>query len=213
MNQMMDDADSLQSQKYWNKENQWFQEVYKDTLFQRFVHSPVKLREKLAISTATVSGSKTILDIGCGQCSVLISAIRSSNAESGFGLDFSQQMIKYAESELQQQDLVGRVRLQQRDVADDQAFPKVDVAFALGLFDYVKPENVLNKAHTAAPILVASWPEKTVRNFLRNFRYDCDVYKYQRDEVVTLLRKSGASEVFVYDLGWNSGFVTISVSK
>jgi 2-polyprenyl-3-methyl-5-hydroxy-6-metoxy-1,4-benzoquinol methylase len=209
----MDNSNSLQSQEYWNKENRWFQEVYKDTLLQRFIHSPVKLREKLAVSTATLANAKTILDIGCGQCSVLISAIKSSGASSGIAIDFSQQMIRYAESKLEKHELLDKVILQQRDVADERPFQEADVAFALGLFDYVAPVRVLEKAHKAASIVVASWPEKTVRNFLRNFRYDCEVYKYTRPDVISLLSQCGASKVFVYDLGWNSGFATISISN
>lgn len=209
----MQNQDSLQSLEYWNKENRWFQEVYKDNFLQRIIHSPVRLREKLAVSSATLVKSKTILDLGCGQCSVLISAMKSTKATKGHGLDFSEQMIAYANNELNKEGLADLVLLSQRDIADEHLFPQADIAFALGLFDYVKPEKVLTKAHDASPIVVASWPEETARNLLRNFRYDCKVYKYKSDNVVNLLRECGANQVFVYDLGWNSGFATISVKN
>lgn len=206
-------SDSLQSLEYWQKENKWFQQVYKDNVLQRIIHSPVKLREKLAVLAATLANVDTIIDLGCGQCSVLISAIRSSKATKGYGIDFSQKMISYANNEINKSGLASQVILEKRDVADDQAFPQADIAFALGLFDYVEPNKVISKAHEAAPVVVASWPERTARNMLRNFRYDCKVYKYKAHEVAALIRKCGADNVFLFDLGWNSGFATISVKK
>ena len=59
-------------------------------------------------------------------------------------------------------------------------------------------------------MLVASWPTKTPRNYLRKFRYSCNVFTYKKNETLNLLKETGFKYVKSINLGGLSGFVTIS---
>jgi len=205
---------SYSSQDYWSKRNNWFLDAYNDNLYERIVHSSIRLREKLAILTAKSHQADSILDIGCGHCKVLANAMLVTDASFGYGLDFSQIMLDESRIELSRLGLLSKVELDKVNISSDIAFPKSDISFALGLFDYVHDYcKVITKAHASTHVLVASWPEKTFRNYLRTFRYKCPVYRYNKQQVLAAFDSIGIKNVFTFDLGFNSGFVTITFSK
>ena len=199
------------SKSYWAKKNQWFLDAYNKSAFESIKHAPVLLREDLAVLTSKMINAKTILDLGCGPCRVLANCLEVIEDSKGIGLDFSQSMIQESKEFLKSKKLLSRTKLKNVDLLESKSYPKADISIGLGLFDYISnPKNILLKSIKAAPVLVASWPTKTPRNYLRKFRYSCNVFTYKKDETFNLLKETGYKYVKSINLGGLSGFVTIS---
>ncbi len=200
------------SKSYWSKKNEWFINAYNSSLIESIKHAPVLLREDLAIITAKLINANSILDLGCGPCRVLGNCLEAIEGSKGYGLDFSSSMIKESESFLKSRNLLGRTNLQKVDLLKIDNYPKSSISIGLGLFDYIgDPQIIIKKSIKAAPVLVASWPTRTFRNYLRRFRYSCNVYTYKHQDVEDLLRSEGFKYTKTINLGGFSGFATISM--
>lgn len=199
--------------RYWSKANKWFINAYNKSFFEKIIHSPVKRREELAVISTRLTNSKTILDLGCGPCRVLSKCLSEGKAEKAFGIDFSRSMIVEAESHINQEGISEKVLIKQANLLELDSYPNSDLAIALGLFDYINdPLNIIKKTHLSSNYLVASWPGKNLRNYLRRFRYSCPVYTYDISEVSSMFNKIGITDLHFIDLGGFSGFLTISCS-
>lgn len=200
-----------QAKSYWAKKNKWFIDAYNKSAFESIKHAPVLLREDLAVLTAKMLNAKTILDLGCGPCRVLANCLEAIEDSKGIGLDFSQSMIEESKDFLKSKKLISRAKLKNVDLLESKSYPKADLSIGLGLFDYISnPKNILDKSIKSSPVLVASWPTKTPRNYLRKFRYSCNVHTYKKEDILTLLKETGFKYVKSINLGGLSGFVTIS---
>ena len=205
---MKDNQDSL---KYWSKTNKWFIDSYKNSWIEELIHGPVKLREQFAVSASKLINPKTILDLGCGPCRVLSRALTETNAENAIGLDFSQSMLEESRKHLESLNLSSKVLLKEADLIKMRNYPKADIAFGLGLFDYINdPKIILKKAHQSSNYLVASWPAPNFRNFLRKFRYSCPIYTYSRSEIIDLFNQININSIDFIPAGGFSGYITIS---
>ena len=205
---MKNNQDSL---KYWSKTNKWFINSYKDSWIEEIIHGPVKLREQCSVSVAKLIGAKTILDLGCGPCRVLSRALIESNADKAIGLDFSKPMLEESSKYLANLDLSNKVLLEEADLIKLKNDPEADIAFGLGLFDYIEePKIILKKAHQSSNYLVASWPSPNLRNFLRKFRYSCPIYTYSKNDIVDLFSQIDIYSIDFISAGGFSGYITIS---
>ena len=205
---MKNNQDSL---KYWSKTNKWFINSYKNSWVEELIHGPVKLREQCAVSSAKLINSKTILDLGCGPCRVLSRALNETNAENAIGLDFSKSMLEESRKHLESLNLSAKVLLKEADLIKMRNYPKADIAFALGLFDYIEePKIILKKAHQSSNYLVASWPAPNFRNFLRKFRYSCPIYTYSKTDIIDLFNQIDINSIDFISAGGFSGYITIS---
>jgi len=205
---MKNNQDSL---KYWSKTNKWFLNSYKNSWVEELIHGPVKLREQCAVSSAKLINSKTILDLGCGPCRVLSRALNETNAENAIGLDFSKSMLEESRKHLESLNLSAKVLLKEADLIKMRNYPKADIAFALGLFDYIEePKIILKKAHQSSNYLVASWPAPNFRNFLRKFRYSCPIYTYSKTDIIDLFNQIDINSIDFISAGGFSGYITIS---
>ena len=199
------------SLKYWSKTNKWFIDAYKDSWIEETIHGPVKLREQCAITTAKLIKADSILDLGCGPCRVLARAIKESGAKHSYGLDFSQSMLDESSKYLEKLGLSKSVNLQKTDLVKIKEYPKADISFGLGLFDYINdPKKILRKAHDSSNYLVASWPAPNFRNFLRKFRYSCPIYTYSKLDIANLFKEIGVNSLDFIPAGGFSGYITIS---
>ena len=87
-------------------------------------------------------------------------------------------------------------------------YPKADIAFALGLFDYIEePKIILKKAHQSSNYLVSSWPAQTF--YLRKFRYSYPIYTYSKNDIIDLFNQIDINSMTLYLLEV-SGYITIS---
>ena len=205
---MKNNQDSL---KYWSKTNKWFLNSYKNSWVEELIHGPVKLREQFAVSSAKLINSRTILDLGCGPCRVLSRALNETNAENAIGLDFSKSMLEESRKHLESLNLSAKVLLKEADLIKMRNYPKADIAFALGLFDYIEePKIILKKAHQSSNYLVASWPAPNFRNFLRKFRYSCPIYTYSKTDIIDLFNQIDINSIDFISAGGFSGYITIS---
>ena len=205
---MKNNQDSL---KYWSKTNQWFINSYKNSWIEELIHGPVKLREQCAVSVSKLINAKTILDLGCGPCRVLARALKETNAENAVGIDFSKSMLEESRKYLESQNLSKKISLKEADLIRTRNYPKADVAFGLGLFDYIEePKIILKKAHQSSNYLIASWPAPNLRNFLRKFRYSCTIYTYSKNDIVDLFGQIGINTIDFISAGGFSGYITIS---
>ena len=205
---MKNNQDSL---KYWSKTNKWFINSYKNSWVEELIHGPVKLREQFAVSSAKLINSRTILDLGCGPCRVLSRALNETNAENAIGLDFSKSMLQESRKHLESLNLSSKVLLKEADLIKMRNYPKADIAFALGLFDYIEePKVILKKAHQSSNYLVASWPAPNYRNFLRKFRYSCPIYTYSKNDILDLFNQIDINSIDFISAGGFSGYITIS---
>ena len=205
---MKNNQDSL---KYWSKTNKWFINAYKNSWIEELIHGPVKLREQCAVSVAKLINSKTILDLGCGPCRVLSRALKETNAENAIGLDFSKSMLEESRKHLESLNLSTKVLLKEADLIKIRNYPKADISFGLGIFDYIEdPKIILKKAHESSNYLVASWPAPNFRNFLRKFRYSCPIYTYSKNDIVDLFNQINIHSVDFISAGGFSGYITIS---
>ena len=205
---MKNNQDSL---KYWSKTNKWFINSYQNSWVEELIHGPVKLREQCAVSSAKLINSKTILDLGCGPCRVLSRALNETNAENAIGLDFSKSMLEESRKHLESLNLSSKVLLKEADLIKMRNYPKADIAFALGLFDYIEePKIILKKAHQSSNYLVASWPAPNFRNFLRKFRYSCPIYTYSKNDIIDLFNQIDINSIDFISAGGFSGYITIS---
>ena len=199
---------------YWSKKNTWFLNAYEESLFEKIIHGPLKLRAEVAVLATKLTSSKRILDLGCGPSKVIYRCLSETSAESAIGLDFSASMLTESSRFLKSVNMLDRVELINCDLLEIGEYPKADIAIALGLFDYMSdPETILEKAHKSCDYLVASWPRPSIRNYLRKFRYSCGVYTYTEKDVINLLNKIGISSIQFIEGGPLSGFVSISSKK
>ena len=199
------------AKSYWAKQNQWFLNAYNKSFFESIKHGPVLLREDIAVLTAKMLDAKTILDLGCGPCRVLGNCLEAIKKSKGIGLDFSSSMIQESKEFLKAKRLLSRTTLKNVDLLEAKTYPKSDLSIGLGLFDYIaNPKNILDKSIKAAPVLVASWPSKTPRNYLRRFRYSCEVFTYDKEETLNLLKETGFKYTKAINGGGFSGFITVS---
>ena len=82
------------SLKYWSSPNKWFLDAYNDTLLQKIIHGPLKLRVELALAATKLCSAKTFLDLGCGPSRVLYRSLKETDVTSAIGLDFSPRMLE-----------------------------------------------------------------------------------------------------------------------
>ncbi len=205
---MKNNQDSL---RYWSKTNKWFINSYKDSWIEEIIHGPVKLREQCSVSAAKLIGAKTILDLGCGPCRVLSRALIESNADKAIGLDFSKSMLEESSKYIASLDLSNEVLLEEADLIKLEKYPEADIAFGLGLFDYIDdPKVILEKAHQSCQYLVASWPAPNLRNFLRKFRYSCPIFTYSKNDIIKLFNGININSIDFISAGGFSGFITIT---
>ena len=199
------------SLKYWSSPNKWFLDAYNDTLLQKIIHGPLKLRVELALAATKLCSAKTFLDLGCGPSRVLYRSLKETDVTSAIGLDFSPRMLEESKRFLSKKNVLDKVQLINCDLIATPEYPKADIAIGLGLFDYISdPELVLKKAHLSSNFVVASWVRPSIRNYLRRFRYSCEIYTHTEKEVTRFFNNIGISSVSFIECGPMCGFISIS---
>jgi len=199
------------SLEYWSSHNQWFLDAYNDSLLQKIIHGPLKLRVELAIAATKLTSAKTVLDLGCGPSRVIYRCLNETDVASAIGLDFSPRMLKESESYLKSKNVLDKVELINCDLLKEENYPKADIAIGLGLFDYISdPQTVVRKSHESCKYLVSSWVRPSIRNYMRRFRYSCDIFTHTEKEVKTYFDAIGVSSLHFIECGPMCGFLTIS---
>ncbi|MGA7324023.1 MAG: class I SAM-dependent methyltransferase [Rhodomicrobium sp.] len=118
---------------------------------QRFIYDVTRRyylfgRDRL-IGDLAVSGSETVLEIGCGTARNLIAAARYYPGARLYGLDVSEEMLRSARSKVARQGFEKRITL---DAGDATAFDAVEL-FEAGCFDRIFFSYVLS--------MIPSWQQ------------------------------------------------------
>lgn len=163
-------------------------------------------RLRFAVEKAAETGSKTVLDVGCGSGPLFEPLATQGIAVTG--LEPAPGMLELARAEAAR--FPGLVDVRQGSWSDLDARDEYDMAVGLGLFDYVEtPADLLTRMGTAARSVVASFPAPGLRTEFRKIRYrmgDVAVYGYERPRITELARLANLEETEVRPLG-KAGFV------
>ena len=112
---------------------------------------------------------------------------------------------------LSKKNVLDKVQLINCDLIATPEYPKADIAIGLGLFDYISDQEVvIKKAHLSSNFVVASWVRPSIRNYLRRFRYSCELYTHTEKEVSQFFNNIGISSVSFIECGPMCGFISIS---
>ena len=112
------------AKKFWGTINDY--PDYPHLLKRRFID--------LSFILDYIGESKSILDIGCADCSMLILLRELTTLENLYGVDISRKMMRISPE----------IKLDVIDVTKDVKFPKTDITICFGMFPYIFDKEHLN---------------------------------------------------------------------
>lgn len=148
-------------------------------------------------------GDRKILDVGCG--SGIYSIEIAKRGGSPTGVDVSPEMIDLAKENAVRAGCAERCRFIVRDLKElDPAEGTYDAVLAIGLFDYIAPDEqrpVLDKllSMTDAEVIATfpkRWVPGTIARRIWFMTKELDVYFYTGSRVRSLVDRSGIDVVF-----------------
>ena len=193
--------------RYFDKRSEKFSAFYGNENVTRVMGRGALFdRLRFAVDKAAETGSKSVLDVGCGSGPLFEPLATQGIAVTG--LEPAPGMLELARTEAAR--VPGLVEVRQGSWDDLDARDEFDMAVGLGLFDYVEtPGDLLTRLGTAARSVVASFPAPGLRTEFRKIRYrrgDVQVYGYERPRISELARIANLEEAEVRPLG-KAGYV------
>jgi 2-polyprenyl-3-methyl-5-hydroxy-6-metoxy-1,4-benzoquinol methylase len=152
--------------------------------------------EKTLAGCQPVEG-RTVIDIGCGP-GHYSTALARAGAEKVLGLDFAAGMLKIASERAEAQGVAQRCSFVLGDFLTHAIPERFDYAIIMGFMDYVRdPQPVIDRvlsiirrrAFFSFP--KAGGPLAWQRQL--RYRNRCDLFLYRRDEIDSLLSRTGAA--------------------
>lgn len=193
---------NINVQKYFQENAKAFDAIYsgRKCWFMRFIDNllrkDIRDRFMLVMQEAADLSGKTVLDIGCGSGRYSV-ALAKKSAAGVIGLDFSENMVRLAES-LAIKHGVGRVcKFIKQDFSMFKPESKFNLSIAMGVFDYIQePKSSLLKMRSlTSEKMIVSFPRYSfLRATQRKIRYllkGCQVYFYTQSSLDRLLRSCG----------------------
>jgi 2-polyprenyl-3-methyl-5-hydroxy-6-metoxy-1,4-benzoquinol methylase len=200
------------AQSYWDARSELFGNYYKQpSLFDTVFRKSVFLRQAIAMRACKEIGNASVLDIGSGPGVVSVSLIKNANARHVTGIDFAEQMIIYANSEVKKEGVADKCKFILGDIFTyDFHGETFDFSLALGVFDYVgkAKELIMRMNELTTGSFVISWPKNGLRMALRRYRYTCPVYHYSLDDIKRLHNEAGIKNLVVITTG--AGWITVA---
>ncbi|MBI5341844.1 MAG: methyltransferase domain-containing protein [Deltaproteobacteria bacterium] len=188
----------MRVKEYFEKCADRFDGFYKEErrgAFQQAAHAVFRKPGLVRRFQATVDflgdvTGKTILDVGCG--SGIYSIYFARQGAKVMGLDFSSSMLALARKNAAEEGCA--VEFVPGDFLAFEEGRRFDHLLFIGVFDYVKPEDLPAYFEKAAGIadgkIVATFPRKYAPQSLIRYcwlrRQDCPVYFYTRKQVESL---------------------------
>lgn len=208
----------MQSQElvesYFNREARRFDAIYEarkpwpQRLGDRLFRQVVVNRYHLICNLAPLSGTWSVLDVGCGPGRYALAMARAG-AATVVGVDVSPRMIELARGEVERLGLADRCQFTNSSFLTFETHARFDVVIATGYFDYTE-EPVLELRRMASLCrgrIFASFPKRwEVRVPTRKLRFALErgfVRFYSRRELAKILDAAGlGSERYaIVDLG------------
>lgn len=185
------------AQSYWDARSELFANYYiKPSLFDRMFRSGVYGRVAEAIKCCRDIPGATVLDAGSGPGINSVSLIKNAGASHVTGIDFSQQMVDFAEKVAKSEDVDVKTKFILGDVlTHDFAGRLFDFSMALGVLDYIEDSQQFISRISALTknAFVVSWPENGIRMRLRRHRYTCPLFHYDLEQIQKIHAMSGIS--------------------
>lgn len=133
---------------------------------------------------------KSFFDIGCGPGHYSV-ALAKAGAAKVVGIDFSEEMIKIAESRAAKENASNICEFQVIDIMDHLTPQKFDHSILMGFMDYVKvPEIIISKViQVTKKSMFISFPNKNgFLAFQRKVRYKkrCPLFLYSEQDLIRL---------------------------
>jgi len=193
--------------RYFDERSEKFSAFYGNERLTRLLGRGALFdRLRYAVEKAAQTGSKTVLDIGCGS-GPLFEPLASQGIVVT-GLEPAPGMLALARAEAAR--FPGLVEVRAGSWNDLSARDQYDMAVALGLFDYVETAaDLLSRLGTAAKSVVASFPSPGLRTEFRKVRYrrgGVQVYGYERPRISELAAAASMEVAEARPLG-RAGFV------
>ncbi|MEZ5926760.1 MAG: methyltransferase domain-containing protein [Hyphomicrobiaceae bacterium] len=175
-----------------------FNSVFRKPMFDRFVYTLEGIGD---------AKGKRVLDIGCGSGRYCVEIAKAGGLVTG--IELSAEMLKMAEERVRAAGVADRVELLEADFvawADQQTGRAFDVAFAMGVLDYVEDAPAfIQRMGKVARTAMASFPKPTlVRMPLRKMRYglrNCPVHFYRDGEIRDMFAKAGLTKLDIRPMG------------
>lgn len=175
-----------------------FNSVFRKAMFDRYVFTLE------GIGNAT---GKRVLDIGCGSGRYCVEIAKAGGQVTG--IELSTEMLKMAAERVKAAGVADKVKLIEADFvtwADQQKGRPFDVAFAMGVLDYVEDAPAfIARMGKVAKTAMASFPKPTlVRMPLRKLRYglrNCPVHFYRESEIRSMFEKAGLTKLDIRPMG------------
>lgn len=175
-----------------------FNSVFRKPMFDRFVYT---------IEGVAKAKAKTVLDIGCGSGRYCVEIAKAGADVTG--LELSTEMLKMAQARVQAAGVATKVKLVEADFvtwADKQKDRMFDVAFAMGVLDYVEDAPAfIKRMGKVAKTAMVSFPKPTlVRMPLRKLRYglrNCPVHFYRESEIRRMFEAAGLTKLDIRPMG------------
>jgi 2-polyprenyl-3-methyl-5-hydroxy-6-metoxy-1,4-benzoquinol methylase len=206
-------SDELKKQKtYWNREVENFDAIYSHNkgllgnVMDRLVRWDMYKRFEFTMSNSEPIKDCSFLDVGCGTGKYSLEYARRG---AGFvlGLDISENMIDTCKKRAIEMGLPDRTSFVVTDLMDYTPNSEFDVCIGIGLFDYIrKPEPVIRKmgACVRGKIIVSFptvWTWKAPVRKVKLGVGQCDVFFYTRNEVRSIIERSGFRDYIIEKIG------------
>jgi ubiquinone/menaquinone biosynthesis C-methylase UbiE len=184
-----------------------FNRVFRKAIFERF---------EITFEQAGDVAGRTVLDVGCGS-GIYAAEFAHRGAARVVGVDFSSNMVKLARAEADLRGVSGVCEFIEADFLDLEIRETFDVAYAMGVFDYLpEPEGLLCKmAGVTRGKVIASFPgHSLLREPARRLRYRLtgrgDVHFYHEGEVQDLARAARFADFRIIPIhSSGSGFILV----
>lgn len=175
-----------------------FNSIFRKPMFDRFVYT---------IEGIGKAAGKRVLDIGCGSGRYCVEIAKTGGHVTG--IELSTEMLKMAEERVKAAGVAGKVALIEADFvtwADQQEGRQFDVAFAMGVLDYVEdaPAFIQRMGKVAKTVMVSLPKPTLVRMPLRKLRYglrNCPVHFYRESEARRMFEKAGLTKLDIRPMG------------
>lgn len=200
--------------EYFDHEVERFDAIYErkkpliDRVIDQLFRRVVVARFRLIRNLAPMTGSWTVLDVGCGSGRYAL-ALARAGASRILGVDISREMIRMAERKAGRQGVTGKCEFRSGAFVELPIDERFDVAVATGYFDYIEnPSADLRKmVELCSGRIFASFPKRwEFRVPVRKLRFALEggfVRFYSKREVLSLFAEAGVApeRLSLIDLG------------
>jgi 2-polyprenyl-3-methyl-5-hydroxy-6-metoxy-1,4-benzoquinol methylase len=197
---------SIYDEEQKNPVTRFFDRIWRKSMFLRFERVVEIVRE---------SGSKQVLDVGCGPGWHDVHIAKSQDVHVT-GVDLAPNMIRIARRQALEHGVSARCKFSIGNVLDYEFSDTYDVVFALGVMEYCEnPDQIIRIMHRLADkkVVISLPVEKHLLTPKRRLQYKlrrCPLWFYDEAKIGALMRRSGVEK---FDIEKNSRDYLVVIRK